>query len=327
MKSGPMTTIRWGMIGCGDVTERKSGPAYQQVEGFALHGVFNRTLAKAEDYAARHGLPRVFASAEAMIRDPEIDAVYIATPPDSHEDYALEVARAGKPCCIEKPMAPDHAACVRIRDAFAERDLQLFVAYYRRTLPRFRQVKAWLDEGAIGAVRHVHWTLTKPPSPADVEASNWRVDAAVAPGGYFDDLASHGLDLFGWLFGDFADVAGFAVNQQGRYSAADAVTGCWVHAGGVTGSGLWNFGAAEREDRVEIIGSSGRILFSIFDDAPLRLLREGEAIDLVAEHPPVIQHFHVEAMRDHLAGRGQHPSTGESAAHTAWVMDRILSRR
>jgi len=102
-----MTLIRWGMIGCGDVTERKSGPAYQQVEGFALHGVFNRTLAKAEDYAARHRVPRVFANAEALIHDAEIDAVYIATPPDSHETYALEIARAGKPCCIEKPMAPE----------------------------------------------------------------------------------------------------------------------------------------------------------------------------------------------------------------------------
>ncbi len=322
-----MTTIRWGMIGCGDVTERKSGPAYQQVEGFALCGVFNRTLAKAEDYAARHGVAHVFASAEALIDDPEIDAVYIATPPDSHEGYALMVARAGKPCCIEKPMAPDHAACVRIRDAFAERDLPLFVAYYRRTLPRFRQVKAWLDEGAIGTVRHVHWTLTKPASPVDVEATNWRVDAAVAPGGYFDDLASHGLDLFGWLFGEVADVAGFAVNQQGRYSAADAITGCWLHSGGVTGSGSWNFGAAGREDCVEITGSTGRILFSIFDDAPLRLARGDEAVELVVEHPSVIQYFHVEAMRDHLAGRSAHPSTGTSGAHTAWVMDHILSRR
>lgn len=322
-----MTTIRWGMIGCGDVTERKSAPAYQQVEGFALHGVFNRTLAKAEDYAARHGVPHVFDSAEALIHAPDIDAIYIATPPDSHEAYAIEVARAGKPCCIEKPMAPDHEACVRIRDAFAERGLPLFVAYYRRTLPRFRQIKAWLDEGAIGAVRHVHWALTKPASLADLSDDNWRVDVNVAPGGYFDDLASHGLDLFAWLFGEATDVAGFAVNQQGRYSAADAVTGCWVHRSGIMGSGSWNFGSADRQDRVEITGSSGRIAFSIFDDAPLQLLRGDECVEMVIAHPPTIQHFHVEAMRDHLAGRAVHPSTGETGARTAWMMDRILSPR
>lgn len=176
-------------------------------------------------------------------------------------------------------------------------------------------------------MRHVHWTLTKPATSADLAESNWRVDAAVAPGGYFDDLASHGLDLFCWLFGEVADAAGFAVNQQRRYSAADAVTGCWLHRSGVTGSGSWNFGGAEREDRVEIIGSGGRILFSVFDDTPLRLVHGGIAVEMAVEHPPVIQHYHVEAMRDHLAGRGQHPSTGESAAHTAWVMDRILLPR
>lgn len=322
-----MTIIRWGMIGCGSVTEHKSGPAYQQVEGFALHGVFNRTLAKAEHYAARHAVPHVFASAKALIHSPDIDAVYIATPPDNHEAYALEVARAGKPCCIEKPMAPDHAACLRIRDAFADQGLPLFVAYYRRSLPRFRQIKSWLDDGAIGTVRHVHWSLTKPATSFDLSDTNWRVDAAVAPGGYFDDLASHGLDLFCWLFGEVTDVAGFAINQQGRYSAADAVTGCWLHESGVTGSGSWNFGAAERQDRVEITGSTGRIIFSIFDEEPLRLSRDDETVERVIDHPSAVQYFHVAAMREHLAGRGQHPSTGESAAHTTWMMDRILSRR
>lgn len=322
-----MSQIRWGMIGCGDVTERKSAPAYQQVEGFVLHGLFSRTRAKAEDYAARHGVPQIFDSAAALIQAPDIDAVYIATPPDSHEAYALEVARAGKPCCIEKPMAPDHAASIHIRDAFAARGLPLFIAYYRRSLPRFQRVKSWLDEDAIGAVRHVHWSLTKPASPADLSDSNWRVDANIAPGGYFDDLASHGLDLFCWLFGEMEDVAGFAVNQQGRYSAADAVTGCWLHQGGVTGSGSWNFGAAERQDRVEIIGSEGHVIFSIFEEQPLRLSRGNENTETFIANPPAIQLFHVEAMRDHLAGRRQHPSTGESGAHTAWVMDRILSRR
>ncbi len=322
-----MTLIRWGMIGCGAVTEHKSAPAYQEVDGFALHGVFSRTRAKAEDYAARHGVPHIFDSAGALINAPDIDAVYIATPPDSHEVYALDVARAGKPCCIEKPMASDYAAAVRMRDAFTDRGLPLFIAYYRRSLPRFQQVKSWLDDGAIGTVRHAHWTLTKPAGPADSSATNWRVSAAVAPGGYFDDLASHGLDLFCWLFGAVEDVAGFAVNQQGLYSAADAVTGCWLHKGGITGSGNWNFGAAERRDCVEITGSNGRILFSVFDDEPLRLLSGHENIAIAVANPATIQHFHVKAMRDHLTGRSDHPSTGDSGVHTAWVMDRILSRR
>ncbi len=151
--------------------------------------------------------------------------------------------------------------------------------------------------------------------------------STIARGGYFDDLASHGLDLFCWLFGDVRDAAGFAVNQQGRYTAADAVTGCWLHKRGITGSGSWNFGGAERQDRVEVTGSDGRITFSVFDEAPVQLSCSDRRVALVIANPPVIQLFHVTAMREHLAGRDEHPSTGESAVHTAWMMNRILSLR
>ena len=101
----PPTTIRWGMIGCGSVTEVKSGPAYQQTPGFSLHAVMRRDAQKAADYARRHQVPLWFSDADALIQHPEIDAVYIATPPDSHLFYALKVAAAGKICCVEKPMA------------------------------------------------------------------------------------------------------------------------------------------------------------------------------------------------------------------------------
>lgn len=322
-----MKTIRWGMIGCGAVTEMKSAPAYQQTEGFELVGVFNRTRARAEDYAARHGVPQIFDSAEALITAPHIDAVYIATPPDSHEAYALAVAAVGKPCCIEKPIAPDHAGAQRICDTFTHAKVPLFVAYYRRSLPRFRAIKALLDDGAIGAVRHVHWTLTKSPNAADLSQTyNWRTDILIAPGGYFDDLASHGLDLLCWLFGPVISASGYATNQQGLYSAADAVTGSWLYASGVIGSGNWNFGSDARQDRVEIIGSEGRICFSIFDEMPITLKRGDTVIEDVIPNPPHIQQYHVEAMRDALDERVVHPSTGTSATHTAWLMGALLGR-
>ena len=127
--------IKWGIIGCGNVTEIKSGPAYQKVPGFALHAVMRRDAALAQDYARRHHVPRFYGNADALINDPEIDAIYIATPPDSHHEYALKVAKAGKPCCIEKPMAPNYQECVEIEQAFRSKNIPLFVAYYRRSLP------------------------------------------------------------------------------------------------------------------------------------------------------------------------------------------------
>lgn len=314
--------VRWGMIGCGSVTERKSAPAYSRTQGFSLQGVCGRTHAKAVDYARRHEVPKVFRSVAELIEADEIDAVYIATPPDSHEALALAVAAAGKPCCIEKPLAPSHAACERIRRAFEDRNLPLFVAYYRRSLPRFRRVRELLDSMTIGTVRHLHWALHRPGRPAEHNFDDdWRVDPGVAPGGYFDDLASHGIDLFHWLLGQITEAKGIAVNQQGLYAAADAVAGCWTHNSHVLGSGSWNFGANDRFDRVEITGSEGKMTFSMFEEEPIRIETHQTVWEEFVDNPSIIQLPHVEAMQGSLINGTAHPSTGTSASHTAWVMD------
>ncbi|HQP36635.1 MAG TPA: Gfo/Idh/MocA family oxidoreductase, partial [Polyangiaceae bacterium] len=99
--------IRWGMIGCGDVTERKSGPAFQKARESALVAVASRSPERAKDWALRHGVGRWHADAQALIDDPEVDIVYVATPPSSHAELALRCAAAGKPAYVEKPMALD----------------------------------------------------------------------------------------------------------------------------------------------------------------------------------------------------------------------------
>lgn len=318
-------TYNWGIIGCGKVTELKSGPAYQKTEGFKLSAVMRRSLEKAESFAKRHSVPKYYANADDLINDVDIDAIYIATPPDSHEYYALKVAKAGKICCIEKPMAPSYDACIRINNAFQDKNLPLFVAYYRRSLPRFTQIKTWIDNHAIGSIRHLNWHLSKPANDIDLSKTyHWRTDANIAPGGYFDDLASHGLDLFIFLLGDIVQANGISINQQGLYSAKDAVTANWLHKSGITGSGSWNFGTEKREDIVQIYGNEGKIEFSVFDEKPIILECNGVSKSLVIEHPENIQLHHVQNIKNHLLNRATHPSTGTSAAHTSWVMDQIL---
>ncbi|CAH1001182.1 Oxidoreductase P35 [Neolewinella maritima] len=321
------TPLNWAIIGCGDVTEVKSGPAYQQTPGFRLAAVMRRDAEKLQDYATRHGVPRYTTDAEALINDPAIDAVYIATPPDSHKYYALKVAAAGKPCCIEKPLAPSYAESLAICTAFREQDVPLFVAYYRRTLPRFQRVKQWLDEQAIGPVRHVNWLLHKPPSAVDLSgADNWRTDPQVAPGGYFDDLASHGLDLFTFLLGNIKRVHGVSLNQQGLYGAKDAFAASWLHHDGITGAGSWNFGCDRSVDRVEVYGRTGVIRFSVFTDAPVVLDAYGRQEEEHIPHPATVQLPHVRAMARQLLGQDYtHPASGVAALHTSWVMDQILA--
>lgn len=328
-----MQPVRWGIIGCGNVTEVKSGPAYQQTAGFMVQAVMRRDAAKAADYASRHQVPRWYSDADALIADPDIDAVYIATPPDSHLYYALKVAAAGKICCVEKPMALSSDECLQMIDAFAARNLPLFVAYYRRSLPRFLQVKEWLDRAEIGAVRHVQWNFSRSPNPSDLAGQpNWRTDPSQAGGGYFVDLASHGLDLLMYLLGDITQVQGQALNQQGLYAAEDAVTACWQHQaqadGAVaTGAGFWHFGCDGRRDSVEIIGSTGHIRFSVFQDEPVVLVNQAGSQSLHIANPPHIQQYHVENIRAQLAGERPHPSTGSTAWRASAVMEQILRGR
>lgn len=319
------TPIRWGVIGCGSVTEKKSVPAYQMTPEFEVGMVMRRDAEKAKDYALRHRVPHWTTNAKDVIENPEIDAVYIATPPDSHKFYALQVAAAGKPCCIEKPMTPNFQDSLLVYETFKAKELPLYIAYYRRSLPRFNKIKKWLEQDQIGAIRHIHWQKTKPPSELDLsKVYNWRTDKKIAPGGYFDDLASHGLDLFTYLLGDIKRATGMAVNQQKLYSAYDAVTASWIHENGVTGEGNWNFGTYHRVDKVEILGSDGKITFSVLDEAPIVLENaKGRQMEEIS-HPKHIQQYHVENIRKDLQGKITHPSKGLSGLHTSWIMHCIL---
>ncbi len=320
------TPIRWGIVGCGAVTEVKSGPVYQQVSGFELGAVMRRNELLAKDYARRHSVEKYYSNAEELIADPSIDAIYVATPPDAHKLYGLMSARAGKPCCIEKPLASNFEDARKIVDSFARAAIPLFVAYYRRSLPRFTEIKKCLEQREIGEVRHVQWQLNRPPSANDLaREKHWRTNAEIAPGGYFDDLACHGLDLFAFLLGNFHRVSGHSTNQQNLYCAKDAVVGSWVHDNGVTGSGSWNFASATRKDEVLISGSDGEIRFSIFEEQPVIVRNAfGERSTNIA-NPTNIQMHHVQNMVEHLVNGVTHPSTGSTALHTRSVMQSILN--
>ncbi|WP_345741952.1 Gfo/Idh/MocA family protein [Seonamhaeicola maritimus] len=144
-------------------------------------------------------------------------------------------------------------------------------------------------------------------------------------GGYFNDLASHGLDLFCYLIGNIKNAQGFSNNQQSFYDATDAVTASWIHENGITGTGIWNFGSHSHLDEVTIFGSKGKIEFPIFHDNPLILRSESKNESIFIENPNHIQQYHVEGMRDELILKNyKHPSTGASGLHTNWIMDKIL---
>ncbi len=319
-----MDTVRWGIIGVGDVTETKSGPGFRHAERSELVAVMRRDGAKAADYARRHEVPRWYDDAEDLLGDPEVDAVYIATPPDSHRDYAVRALAAGKPVYVEKPMARTTRECEEMLAAAERAGLPLFVAYYRRSMPRFVTVKELLDGGAIGQV-HAFRVENFRPAPAGGEPVPWRLRPEISGGGHFVDLASHTLDLLDHLLGPVTQVHGHALNISGSSQAEDTVSGTFRVGSAVVGTGLWCYAAGEDRDLVEIIGTDGTLTFSSFGQEPLLLRNDAGVRDIEAPYPATVQQPLIQAVVDELTGVGVSPSTGTSAIRTARVVDALLA--
>lgn len=321
--------VRWGIIGCGDVTEKKSGPAFQKVNNSELVAVMRRTGELAKDYAERHGVAKWYDDANALINDPDVDAVYIATPPGSHKDYTLMAAAAGKPVYVEKPMARTFNECNEMVAACEEAGVPLYVAYYRRAQERFLKIKELLDQNAIGDVRFVSSTQYQ-TAGEDVKGSDqlpWRVQPEIAGGGLFFDLASHTLDILDFLLGPIQEAKGFSSNQAGYYRAEDIVTGTYQFESGVQGVGTWCFTAFENVDKNEIVGSKGKISFSTFGDDPVTLTTVEGKEQWSFERPLHVHQPLVETIVKELTGSGVScTSTGDSGARTNWVMDKIVGK-
>ena len=302
-----MKTIRWGIIGCGDVTEIKSGPGLYKTTHSQLVAVMRRNGVLAADFARRHGVPRWHDDADAIIRAPDIDAVYVATAPDSHREYVLRCAAAGKPVLVEKPMAMDRSQCDEMIAACAAGGVPLWVAYYRRALPRFLAVRDLVQSGVIGPVRMVlsrQFQTLRAPEDMNPGSPPWRIDAARSGGGLFVDMVSHTLDFLDYVFGPIETVRALAGNQAGAYRPEDVVTASYRFATGVYGSGAFCYAGDRDEEWNEIVGAQGRIRFSTTKATPIRVMC-GDAVEEIPVddpphvHQPLIQSIVDEVLRDY----------------------------
>ena len=319
--------INWGFIGCGSVAEVKSGPAFNKIEGSKVVAVMRRSGEKARDYAQRHGINKWYDNAHSIINDTDVNALYIATPPGSHAEYAIAAMKAGKPVYIEKPMAASYNECLEINRVSEETGIPCFVAYYRRTLPYFLKVKELID--SIGKASTIQVSFAIPPYDTDYDKENlpWRVKKEIAGAGYFYDLASHQLDLLDFLFGEISEVNGFAQNIAELYDVEDTVTASFRFNSGALGSGSWSFVAPKdsRTDRIYITGTEGVLSFSTFDFSPIIYETPNGKKEYEVENPENIQFFLIKDIVNYLNGEGELPvSTGKTAIRTNYVMDKIL---
>ncbi len=324
-----MKQINWGFIGCGEVTEKKSGPAFNEVEGSQVVAVMSRSENKARSYAERHHVRKWYKDASELIEDPDVNAVYIATPPSSHATFAIMAMRAGKPCYIEKPLAASYNDCIRINRISEQTGVPCFVAYYRRYLPYFQKVKEIIESGTIGNVVNVQVRFSVPPRDLDFQSGKempWRLQPDIAGGGYFYDLAPHQIDLLQNLFGVITRAHGYPANRAHLYQAEDTLSACFFFESGIPGSGSWCFVGHEsaKEDCIEVIGEKGSLSFSVFTYQPIEVITsEGKNL-ITVPNPPYVQLPLIKSVIQHLQGIGKCDCTSVSATAVNWVLDRVL---
>lgn len=317
--------VRWGMIGCGDVTEEKNGPGLYLAQHSQLVGVTNRTLPKAEDWVRRHHAGRVYGSVEELLEDPGIDIVYVATTPDCHREYAVACARAGKHCYLEKPVARSYEEAEEIRAAFQESGTRIFVAHYRRGMTRYKEIRRLLESGGIGTVRGMQILRTQ--RQAETERlpgaeKPWRVRSAVSGGGHFFEGDVHMLDLADFLIGPVADFQIEVSNGTGVYESSDVVSLSALTRTGVMLSGLWCYATYRELDQVLIFGDRGSVAFPYGNNrAPVTVETAAGTRTIRPFVHPNVGTEQIQDIVDELLGTGACTSTLAAAMRSLRITD------
>ncbi|MFC5284898.1 Gfo/Idh/MocA family protein [Pedobacter alpinus] len=319
-----MEKITWGILGCGDVTEVKSGPAFNKVRNSKIEAVMRRDADKAKDYANRHHIDKWHNNADELINDENINAIYIATPPAPHKDYAIQALKAGKHVYIEKPVTLTSAECETIIEVEKASKNKVTVAHYRRAQPLFIKLKELIDDKVIGDIRIIDLKLfQKPDSEAIAKTDeNWRINPEISGGGLFFDLAPHQLDILVHIFGEPLQYHGFSKNQSKQNNVADITVGQIAFKDDVIFNGVWCFNSQpdNEVEQCEFIGSKGKITLSFFNGL-LSLTKNGKTVNF--NYPPMqhVQQHLIEKTVNYFLGEEENPCSLQDALISLKVME------
>ncbi len=310
--------IRWGILGCGSVTEVKSGPALQKARRSSVIACMRREASKAQDYANRHNIPKAYTDADALLNDPDVNAIYIATPPDSHAELTIRAMHAGKPVLVEKPMALSTTECDAMIEASLFTGQPLITAYYRRALPRFEKFRQIITDGTIGEPRSV---LIKHLDRNDnLPACSWKTDPQIGGGGLFVDMQSHTLDWLDYVFGPARQVTGIVRNQSEVYPAEDFVS-YTIGYDTVVATSVCVYSAGQKEENVTVFGSKGSARMSFFSPSPIVVSQGGMRTVYDVKDPNHVHQPFIEQTIAHLLEGGPNPLPPEAARRTNAVIE------
>jgi len=313
-------TLVWGIIGCGDVVEVKSGPAFQKCDNSKLLAVMCRDALKAKEFSERHNVPLWYDDASHLLKNNEINAVYIATPPSSHLDYAIKSLQAGKDVYLEKPMVLSKEEALILEGVVRKSNNKLVVAHYRRYLPMYLKIKELIETNAIGTIKFIDLKYLR--THKSNSNNNWRLNSSISGGGHFHDLAPHQIDLMYHFFGDYNSAKGFSFNQEGKYEVSDIVNGIISFKNGIQFRGIWNFDVPDylEEDNCTIYGSRGTISFSFYGNE-LKLTVDNDTNTYNFKNPVNIQQPFIQQTINYFLGKRTNPCSVEEGTIVTMIMD------
>lgn len=320
-----MDNIKWGFIGCGKVVEKKSGPAFNTANNSSIYAVMRRNLDNTKVSAEKLGAQKWYDNVDDLLKDNEVNAVYIATPPGLHLEQAIKCCQAKKATYIEKPFARNYKEALEITEMFEKAGVPLYIAHYRRALPKFVKIKRLLEEGIIGKICEVDFRLNRKYNKEEI-LNTWLYNTELSGGGKFYDIAPHSIDIMVYLFGKFTKINGIATNNSKEYNVEDVVVMSFETENGVIGTANFNSIAFDKKDKILVYGTNGTMEFSMHGNDDIVIKNENGEEKLHIDNPDIIQEDMVHEVVDSLiTGKHLNTCSGREALETYRIIDEVLN--
>src|SRR6266550_1303228 len=279
-----MNQLRWGLIGCGDIARKRVAPALRDLPECELVAVCRKRSELAESFAREFGAGKWYEDWRDLIRDEEVEAVYLATPVHLHRTQTIAAAEAGKHVLCEKPMALNAAECDEMLVSCGANNIRLGVSYYRHFYPIVARIKSLLDSGEIGQPVLAQINAFEWFNPEDDEARAWLLKKGLAGGGPLFDFGCHRIEVLAHIFGRITKVAALTANVLFDREVEDTATASFQFEGGACGVLTVTHAEREPQDSLDIFGSQGSISVPVLNEGRMRVRNEeGEHWE---SHPP-----------------------------------------
>ncbi len=318
-------TIRWGIIGCGDIARKRVASAIQLDPNSELIAACRRDETKLRQFCDDFSVEQAYRSADELLAADDIDAVYIATPVHEHRPQTLAAAAAGVHVLCEKPMALNATECDEMIAACRHHGVLLGVAYYRRFYPVVRRMKELIAAGEIGGVLSVNVVCATPLDISPGDDGYWRVIPESGGGGALMDIGSHRINLLLDMFGPIAEVKSFCGTLAAEYASENIASVLFRHQSGVHASLTCLFGTPLDPDEFVVIGTRGRLRTAPLNGGELTIeTADGHRVE---QHPPHAN-LHAPLIADFTAAiLADCPPTvtGEEGRRTTEAMDRAYA--